>query len=207
MPPAGLQITRGLTSPRQLSEAAQVFYGAFDLKLEHLILFSRTREQSLRLLERGLCPENAFFALSEGRVLGLAGLEEPGGRSFLDFSPDALQEEFGGLGALWRRAWLAAGHLYLRPRAGELRIDSLAVAETARGLGIGTCLLERVFEYARLSAFRAVTLEVIDTNPRARALYERHGFAGYKEERYGPITARAGLGGAIYMRKILLELS
>lgn len=60
---------------------------------------------------------------------------------------------------------------------GEYYIEHIAVSETARGYGIGTKLLEKVFDEAKqLKDIKKVTLYVAGTNQRAVNLYERIGF-------------------------------
>lgn len=63
-----------------------------------------------------------------------------------------------------------------RQRKGELWIDSIVVCPSMRGKGVGTRLLQAVFELARAEGFGLVGLEVVDTNPGAHRLYERMGF-------------------------------
>jgi GNAT superfamily N-acetyltransferase len=55
-------------------------------------------------------------------------------------------------------------------------IDELFVTDAERGQGVGTALLEAVFEGCRGEGVRSVHLEVDHTNPRAEALYGRLGF-------------------------------
>jgi ribosomal protein S18 acetylase RimI-like enzyme len=58
----------------------------------------------------------------------------------------------------------------------ELYLETMAVAPEARGRGHGGRLLEFVDEEARRRGRRSVSLYCIRDNPRARALYERHGY-------------------------------
>jgi ribosomal protein S18 acetylase RimI-like enzyme len=166
-----------------------------------LEFFARDRVQAERLLRRSFQPEIGIYAVDGSNLSGMIGLEHAGGPRFLNISFQILREEFGGPAALWRWAWLAISHLYQRPRRGEMRIEGLVVAEAARGKGIGTSLIEQACAYAGRQGCSALTLEVVDTNPRARRLYERLGFQLRKEEHYGALTARAGLGGAAFMFK------
>lgn len=198
---SSLQITRGLPSPNLLPQAVRLYYEAFQLKIHHLEFFAHDRTQAERLLERSFRPDLGFFALRDQTLVGLIGLEHAGGPRFLHFTFQILRQEFGWFGALWRWGWLTLSHIYQRPRRGEMRIEGLVVAETGRGLGTGTRLIERACEYARQHGCGILTLEVVDTNPRARRLYERLGFQVRKEERYGALTTRAGFGGAAFMRK------
>jgi ribosomal protein S18 acetylase RimI-like enzyme len=196
-----IEITQKLQTPEQAFEVAQIFYEAFRLKIHHLDLFPRSTEQAIRILTGGFRPANGFYALEDGHILGVVGLDWPGGNYFLHFTRSGLAAEFGGVGALWRLAWIRFNHWFSRPHAQEVRIAAIAVAGTARGKGVGSLLLERVFEHARQHGCRAVVLEVIDTNPRARKLYEQLGFKTIRTEWTGPVTARAGFTGFNFMRK------
>ena len=64
-------------------------------------------------------------------------------------------------------AWFAGGQ-------GE--IANLAVAESARGCGIGSALLDAALDEARGHGTEEVFLEVRSSNVRARELYESRGF-------------------------------
>ncbi len=63
-----------------------------------------------------------------------------------------------------------------RAKKNELYVDTIAVAERSRGLGIGSKLLRAVIDFGREEGFSYVKLSVIETNTRARSLYERMGF-------------------------------
>jgi ribosomal-protein-alanine N-acetyltransferase len=70
-----------------------------------------------------------------------------------------------------------AGFVLLHPRgvAGSPYLASIAVSEELRGAGVGSRLLDFVEGYFRQQA-RHLFLCVSSFNPRARALYERHGY-------------------------------
>ena len=76
-----------------------------------------------------------------------------------------------------------AGFAYLEPltdyftgeRHGHVGI--LAVAEGAEGRGVGSALLSAAETWVRERGWRKLTLNVLETNARARAVYERVGFA------------------------------
>jgi GNAT superfamily N-acetyltransferase len=63
----------------------------------------------------------------------------------------------------------------LNPHA---HVSVLAVASDAEGQGVGSALLEQSVEWARERGSDRLTLSALVTNARARALYERKGFAG-----------------------------
>lgn len=58
----------------------------------------------------------------------------------------------------------------------EIHINNVAIRPGLRGQGIGSRLMERVFEEARRLGARRATLEVRRSNEGARRLYERLGF-------------------------------
>lgn len=61
--------------------------------------------------------------------------------------------------------------------AEQADIQTIAVDDTHRRLGIGTLLVQQLLDAARARGAREVFLEVRADNPAARTLYERHGFA------------------------------
>ena len=67
-------------------------------------------------------------------------------------------------------------------------MDGVVVAEAARGCGLGGRLLDAIETHARAKGRRAVRLDVVDTNPRARALYVRRGFEATNKLRMGPLA-------------------
>jgi ribosomal protein S18 acetylase RimI-like enzyme len=75
-----------------------------------------------------------------------------------------------------RRGGAPCGFIRIHPRgvAGSPYVASVAVAESERGHGVGTALLDAT--EARYPKARYVFLCVSDFNTRARALYERCGY-------------------------------
>jgi ribosomal protein S18 acetylase RimI-like enzyme len=59
---------------------------------------------------------------------------------------------------------------------GVLSVNGIAVAESARGRGIGSTLLDAVTAEAKRRGVRKITLHVFASNVAARRLYERHGY-------------------------------
>ena len=73
-------------------------------------------------------------------------------------------------------------------RIGEL--ESLAVAETARGAGVGTALIEEAFAYFRENGVAEMTLSVMVGNDEAQRLYERAGLRPYFLAMLGRVPER-----------------
>lgn len=66
---------------------------------------------------------------------------------------------------------------YFNERA-HAHLSVLAVTAAAEGNGVGSALLDRSVAWARERGSDRLTLSALVTNARARALYERRGFAG-----------------------------
>jgi ribosomal protein S18 acetylase RimI-like enzyme len=64
----------------------------------------------------------------------------------------------------------------LASNAHVLQIQGLAIAEAARGRGLGRMLVRAAVEEARERGARRLTLRVLGHNAPARALYESEGF-------------------------------
>lgn len=73
-----------------------------------------------------------------------------------------------------------AGYILLLKRKGWVKIYSLGVLDSKRGLGIASKLLEKMFASLAPDE-RRVMLEVRSDNLGAIALYEKHGFSKFKE--------------------------
>ncbi|PPL20372.1 GNAT family N-acetyltransferase [Microterricola pindariensis] len=79
------------------------------------------------------------------------------------------------------------GRMVLAETADGLHIVDLAVVSTEQGRGHGSSMLRALIDRADAAAL-PITLNVQHANHRARALYERHGFA---VDSHPPATATA----------------
>ncbi len=113
--------------------------------------------------------------------------------------PSELRAAYGSAGALWRGALLAM--FEREAELGELRLEAVAVRPGARSGGIGAALVEAAAAEAARRGLSALRLEVADTNPRARALYERLGFAAEAERRLPFLRPLFGYSGWVTMRR------
>ena len=168
-------IQRGLPD-RWRPAAAQLYYEAFRLKTNFLF---GTRERTLAVLQRDFAAEQALIAAQADRLVGIAGIYH--GRPLLEVRFQTYVRVFGGLAAVGR--YVLAVVVHRSPRRGELLMDGIAVDETVRGQGIGSKLLHAVFDFARTHDYGTVRLDVVDTNVRARQLYERLGFVATHTQR------------------------
>lgn len=82
----------------------------------------------------------------------------------------------------------------------ELHLLNIAVDRACHGQGLASFMLERLIDLCRAHRLATLWLEVRPSNTRARALYERHGYAqvGLRKNYY---PALGGREDAVVMRR------
>lgn len=173
-------ILRNGFAPQDRAEVARLYWTAFGSKLGRVLGPER---KALELIERVLCPAHAICAYgSDGRLLGVVGFQTATG-SLAGGGLADFRAVYGRFGAYWRSACIGA--LVRHETSPAFLLDGLFVRPEARGRGIGTALLEAAAREAFARGFTEIGLDVIDDNPRARALYERRGFQAVGSETTG----------------------
>lgn len=188
----GLTVQRGLPQD-QRGAAAVLYWQAFGGKLGQVL---GPDARALAFLERVIRADHAIVALQDGRIVGLAGFKTPYG-AFAGGSMADLRLVYGPLGSLWRAALLRL--LGRDVDNARFLMDGICVAREARGQGIGSLLVEAICDEARNRGYAEVRLDVVDTNWRARALYERLGFRQGGVEHIGPLRHVFGFQSATMM--------
>lgn len=153
------------------SAIAALYWEAFGGKLGRAL---GPRDKALRFIESVLSPGHAVCAWDDdGRLLGVAGFKTREG-SLVGGDLGDMARVYGWIGAACRLGLLAL----LSRDTDNVRflMDGIFVAPWARGQGVGTRLLDAIAEEARSRGYREVRLDVVEGNPRARALYERKGY-------------------------------
>jgi len=174
--------------------AVRLFWHAFSGKLGTIMA---PEEKALRFLERVINPEFALGATGpEGRLIGLAGFKTDQG-ALVGGSLRDMTAIYGTVGGTWRGLLLDLLERDTEPDC--LLMDGIFVAEEARGQGVGSALLDAICNEARQRGLSRVRLDVIDSNPRARVLYERAGFAAVGVEKTGPFKFLFGFASATRM--------
>ena len=161
-------------------DIAKVFLGGFNNKVKNILYVSEERTYDF-LVDFGILKtyykEGYFIAEIDGEILGLMlvrwigqNKEENKNLGF-----PRLVKKYGFISAL--KVLFKINLVNNNPKKGELYIEHIAVSEKARGLGIGSLLLEKTFDMAEsMKDIDKVTLSVIEENHRAHELYKRLGF-------------------------------
>ncbi len=176
------------------NDAAQLYDIAFGAKFSVAV---RNQEKRLLLLADSLLLPFSGAAIANGNLAGLAGFQTPQGAFTKGMTSRKLFQHLGLLSGSWAAMVFS---LYERqPQESELLMDGIAVKQDMRGKGIGTKLLDELKRYARENGYSHIRLDVIDTNPAARRLYERQGFIPTRTEQFGYLRRLLGFGASTTM--------
>ncbi len=184
--------------PDQRDKAADLYWQAFSAKLG---LLMGPEEKAHDFLSGVLNPDFAIGAVNvRGELVGLAGFKTTKGAMVGGGLAD-LQKTYGWIGGLWRGLLLS---FLERPLTdGVLLMDGICVDAKARGQGVGTRLLAEIKAEAKRRGNQTVRLDVIDTNPRAKALYCREGFVASGRQHIGPLRHLFGFRSSCQMNYTL----
>lgn len=176
------------------TQVADLYWSAFGQKLGRVMGPDR---RALGLIRDVLDPTHALCARdTHGKLLGVAGFKTFEG-ALVGGGWRDLALHYGWLGSTWRIACLA---LLERDTENErFLMDGIFVSDQARSQGVGTALLNAICTEARTRGYSEVRLDVIDSNPRAKALYERTGFVAGDVQHLGPLKYIFGFKSATTM--------
>lgn len=136
-------------------------------------------------------------AVDDGEIVGLVGCRDY--RDNLKYTLAAVGQILRFYGPIDGVRVMLRGLLFEQvvpsPARGQICLHNLAVVETGRGRGYGLQIIDWFLQHSRDRSVEAVCLEVAESNPRARALYQRLGFAvtaahsGRADNRFGRAVA------------------
>jgi ribosomal protein S18 acetylase RimI-like enzyme len=155
--------------------AAELYWDAFGRLLRPAL---GTSSRAVDVLADGIDPRRGIVAMDGDELVGVIGLHYSGHASTHLKARSLLRHL--GLGGVPRLVPLVLFNG--RPDADEMRLDGLAVRADRRGQGIGSRLLREAAHRTGLLGIEVIRLEVVDTNPRARSLYEREGYVAVRTE-------------------------
>jgi ribosomal protein S18 acetylase RimI-like enzyme len=176
------------------AQVAQMYWVAFGQKLGR-VMGPKTR--AIAFIKDVLDPTHALCARdTDGTLLGVVGFKTFAsalvGSTWRD-----LARHYGWVGSTWRIGFLAL--LDRDTENARFLMDGIFVSDGARSQGVGTALLNAICAEAKFRGYREVRLDVIDSNPRARALYDREGFVAGGTHKLGPLKLIFGFDSATTM--------
>ena len=190
---SAVEVRRGLKAGQE-SSAAELYWDAFGRKLGYAL---GPAEKGKRFLAAHINLDRAIVAEVDGHLIGIAGYQHDG-RALTSASAVDVLRMYGWVPGLPRLLVLAI--LERRPRRHELLMDGIVVEEGWRGHGVGSRLLSEIASLASELGYSAVGLDVVDTNPGARALYERVGYEAIRTERTPYLQRLMGFTASTTMR-------
>lgn len=174
--------------------AAQLYDVAFGSKLSLAVPDEKRR---IDMLAKGFVLEHSISAITNGKLVGLAGFSTPDGSLTSGIEYRSLLSDLGFLGG--NRAAAVFSVYDRESHKGELLMDGIVVDASCRGQGVGTRLFTSLIKLATERGYSTIRLDVIDTNPDARRLYERLGFVAKKTERFEFLRWLLGFGASTTM--------
>ncbi len=184
--------------PEHLDLAVDGYWDAFSQKLLYPL---GPKAKALKFLRIVIDADHAISAVSKGGdFLGVAGFKTNNG-AFVGGTFQDMVHVYGGASSILRAGLVGILERSVEP--GTLLMDGIFVKASARGLGVGSALLDAIQSHAEACNYDRIRLDVIDSNPRARALYERRGFKGTTQETLGLLKPVFGFSSALKMVKPL----
>jgi ribosomal protein S18 acetylase RimI-like enzyme len=175
---------------------ADIYFQAFGRKVTAII---RPECKAREIVIKSLNYDMALYAFDGSKnLIGFLGFHT-NSKEFIRYKYRNLREYFNALNAFIKLVILRFSIPVLQKN--EIRIDSVAIENSFRGRGIGTALIENFSNFAKTNNFNKIYLEVVDTNPEAKKLYNRLGFITKKRVRYYFFARRAGFSAEDIMFK------
>lgn len=188
-----MKITVGIPDKNR-AEAAALYWEAFGEKLGFVL---GPKYRALMFITEVMRADHGICIHDErGRLLGVAGFKTSRG-ALVGGRFNDLRRVYGWVGASIRILLLAA--LERDNENTRFLMDGLFVAQEARGQGVGTQLLDAVCQEAKRRGYKQVRLDVIDTNPRAKALYLHEGFVAVDTHSIGVLRHVFGFSASTTM--------
>lgn len=198
-----ITITNKLTE-EQKEEASKIYFEAFSKKFANFWLFESDEAIATSCLIDGVHFDRGLYAVLDGHVVGIMGLDFDK-EEYKKLTYQTFRKYYSAWGAFQRVFWnFIIFKLSANVKREKAHVDAVAVDSSSRGMGIGSMLFSKAFEVAKAKNCNKISLTVVDTNPRAKKLYEELGFDVVKVYEYGKSTERAGFTKEILMVKEII---
>ena len=177
----------------QFAQALEIYYNAFEQKIRPLL---KPKEKAICIYSYAIHPNRVYYALKNGKTAGIIGLQYDD-LDFLSYRFDFIKRQYSFFRSLY--LYIILNIMKMKLEEYTIRIDSIAVDDQCRGQGIGKILIDKVIEIAKNRGFKEIILEVVNTNPRAKKLYEKMGFKEKKHIKFYFLTRSFGFTSAYVM--------
>ncbi len=179
---------------------SELYTTAFNNKFKNII---GDKKIASSILADGLNPKYCLSAYQNGSLMGVAGLCL-GENCLINIKFKTIIKKLGLFKGIYTAILASIIFKSKDIPADELLLDAIAVHENYRGQGIGSKLIEELFKWSKANGFKAIHLEVVDENPKAKALYERLGFVAISYEKTPNFIKKLiEVSGVSHMRKEL----
>lgn len=164
------------------TDALELFVSALCGKLPPPL---RKGNRAIELFSKSMDTNFVIGAIGNGKLLGMLGFRTCDGCP-MDASFGSLVSSLGLIDGIY--STIGCYFLDYRPAEDECYVDGIAVSSESRGMGVGTAMIGELEKIAARQNLRKLSLQVVDTNPRAQALYERIGFVASEREDIRPLN-------------------
>jgi len=169
-------------------------------------LFGKNKQAALTKIEKLISLENNFFSyqntvayLENNKIAGICIFYESGQKNKQKLERNIFKVfNWYQVPVFIFKTVFFLSFIETEGSSDSLYIQNLSVDKNFRGMGVGSKLINFVFEQAQKLEYKNVCLDVATDNPRAKKLYERMGFIS-KHKKTIPLTQ----DGVYYMCKKL----
>lgn len=158
-----------------IDDAIRLYYQAFRNKLN---TFVGEKKLGHEVIKKDLQRDRAITAYDNEELIAIAGLSFEN-RSLLDLETFTFIFEQGLFSGIYHS--ILFHFMKKATKEGEIRIDGITVKHNYRGMKIGSQLVDLVIAFAKGKKFEQITLDVVNTNFRAKQLFEAFDFEVEKE--------------------------
>ena len=124
------------------------------------------RDQWINDLKEILTFNSGIYLQKDKEIVGVAILNAKNAATFISFSKIVKQV------GLYRAILFYNIFIGSVKSVQEIKLELLAVRSETRGSGVGGKLLTFLIDFAKKQNYKTLSLDVVDTNPKAKRLYE-----------------------------------
>lgn len=196
-----MEILTTFPTEEQKREIVNLFIKSFLKNFKNLKIFSKNEKKIFDYLFKNLNYPNIICAVNEGKIAGVLGFKNIN-KSLINYDKSNFIELFGYFSGYYKYLKnRLTGFFESTPKKDEVVIEMIAVSSEFRSKGTGTFLINQIFDIGKKENKSKILLKVVNTNPRAKSLYEKLGFQVKKKIYFCFFTYSSGFTSVEYMFK------